>query len=167
MTRDRRKWETGVASLGVWSMAELYAPATGSIKQEKFPGLFQEPAILLLVSSFDTEVITAGEIRICYWILGDLSPGMHLFFSFLLMVIQNQIFIFLSIPFLQPATETSGLHNYTVLQWTPQWNVPNTSAVPSLGVSFWFWTLPWLKDTWGRGRNWTQISCILVQGPKC
>lgn len=96
-------------------MAELYAPATGSIKQEKNPGLYQEPAILLLVSSFDTEVIITGEIQICYWILGDLDLGI-LVFSFLLMVTQNQIFIFLPIPFLQSAMETSGLHNYIVPQ---------------------------------------------------
>lgn len=94
-------------------MAELYAPATGSIKQEKFPGLYQEPAILLLVSYFQSEVITTGEIQICYWILGDLGPGIHLFFYFLLMVIQKQNFVFLPIPFLQPAMETSGLHNCT------------------------------------------------------
>lgn len=60
-------------------MAELYAPATGSIKQEKISGLHQEPAILHLVSSFDTEVITTGEIQLCHWIVGDLGPGIHLF----------------------------------------------------------------------------------------
>lgn len=70
-------------------MAELYAPTTGSIKQEKFPGLYQEPAILLLGSSFDTEVIITGEMQICPWILGDLGAGIHLFFSFLLMAMQN------------------------------------------------------------------------------
>lgn len=97
-------------------MAELYAPATGSIKEEKCPGLYREPVILLPLSSFDPEVIITGEIQICYWTLEDLGPGIHLFFCSLPVVIQNQIFIFLPAPFLQSATETSGLRNYAVSQ---------------------------------------------------
>lgn len=92
---------------------QSYVPLPqGALNKKNF--LVQKPATLL-VSSFDTEVITIGEMRICHWIIGF---GFRYTFVFFFSAHGNSKsdFPLPSHPFPATATETSGLHNYNVPQ---------------------------------------------------